>query len=104
MTENNGLRDGRGGLIGGLIVEEFNKGFEDFEVGNPPPALSSPSYDLGRQHAARRRDEKAALDRWLREDQERRDKAMRELLPPDAYEKYRESIEAIRLPSPREET
>lgn len=93
---DNGLRDENGGLIGGLVVDDYNAGIEDFYAGNPIPDMTSPSYDLGRQRAAEEQERHDQVKRWLAEQDERSDRAMRELLPPEAYAEYRQKIDAIR--------
>lgn len=96
MSDNNNLRDETGALIGGLVVLDYNAGIEDYEAGKPPPdALTSPSYDLGRQRAAERRATAASVKAWLKRDEEQRDARMRELLTPEDYAEYRKKIDAI---------
>ena len=95
MTDN-GLRNGTGALIGGLVVEDYNAGIEDFYNGKPFPDITTPSYDLGRQRAAEEQARHDAVKQWMAEQDERSDRAMRETLPPDIYAEYRQKIDAIR--------
>lgn len=94
--DNNGLRDEHGALIGGLIVEDYNAGFQDFHDGKSIPDFTTPSYDLGRQRAAEEQERRNSVKRWMDEQDAKADAAMRELLPPEAYAEYRKQIEAIR--------
>lgn len=98
--ENNGLRDASGALIGGLIVDDYNKGFEDFEASSPPPSLSSPSYDLGRQRAAQRAEDSRWFEKWQADRDAKTDAGMGKLLTPEQYAEYRSKIDAIRKPKP----
>jgi hypothetical protein len=93
---NNGLRDQGGALIGGLVVEDYNAGIEDFYAGKPVPDLTSPSYDLGRQRAAEEQARHDWVKDWMARQDARSDAAMRELLSPAAYKEFREKIDAIR--------
>lgn len=95
MTGNN-LRDENGALIGGLVVDDYNAGIQDFYDGKSIPDLTSPSYDLGRQRAAEEQARHDWVKEWMAKEDERADKAMRELLPPEAYAEYRQKIDAIR--------
>lgn len=92
MNESNGLRGETGALIGGLIVEDYVQGIEDFKRGTAPPNLTTPSYDLGRQRAAEKAENEANVMAWLKRDAEERDKRMREILTPEQYAEYRASI------------
>lgn len=97
-----GLRDEHGGLIGGLVVEEYNQGHIDFEEGTAPPAFTTTSYDLGRQRAARLAAEQRAVKDWMRREDDRRERAMAEILAdhPEALAEYRAKIAEIRGCSP----
>jgi hypothetical protein len=94
--QDNGLRNETGALIGGLKVEDYVAGMEDFRTGAPIPDFTTSSYDLGRQRAAEERARDQRLKDWLRQQDEHSDRVMREILPPDAYAEYREKIDAIR--------
>lgn len=96
MDTGNGLRDESGGLIGGLVVEDYNQGIEDFETGSKPPALTTPSYDLGRQRAAQRLEDSRWFAKWQADRDTQIDAGMRALLSPAKYQEYREKIDAIR--------
>jgi hypothetical protein len=93
-----GLREPGGALIGGLHVEDYNQGFEDFAAGNPPPRMSSVSYDLGRRRAARDAEITADVMAKLEAQQERSHQAVREMLrdKPDVLADYDAKIAAIR--------
>lgn len=93
---NNGLRDETGGLIGGLTVEDYNAGVEDFYAARQAPGITSPSYDLGRQRAAEDQSRHDAVRQWIEDDDRRRDNAMREMLPPEAFKELQVEIAAIR--------
>lgn len=93
---NNGLRNETGALIGGLVVEDYVAGIQDFKDGQPSPDFTSPSYDLGRQRAAEERARDNEFKAWMKAQEDRSDKAMREMLPPKAYAEYRQQIDAIR--------
>ena len=101
MTEptRNGLRDERGSLIGGLHVFDYVQGMEDFESGNPPPDMTSPSYDLGRQRAAEqaeaKADAKATAELYLKRHFEESDRRMKEILSPEHYAEYRAKMDEI---------
>lgn len=95
MKNGNNLRDERGALIGGLIVEDYVAGIDDFKHQRPPPDLTTPSYDLGRQRAAQDAEKTAAVAKWLKDDEENRDRKMREILTPEQYAEYRRQIDAI---------
>lgn len=73
-THRNGLRDERGALIGGLVVEDYVRGMKDFDASAPPPDFTTASYDLGRQRAAdeaeARRNAEAVLARVQRQHQD----------------------------------
>lgn len=56
-----GLRHPSGALTFTLDALEYSAGMSDFEAGNPPPAVSSPSYDLGRARAVRAAERQAEL-------------------------------------------
>lgn len=95
---NNNLRDESGGLIGGLVVFDYVDGIKDFEVGKAPPEITTHSYDLGRQRAAQHASDKAAIQRWLKAADDRREKAMRELLNDEQFAEYRKNMDAIAKP------
>lgn len=97
MSDNgNNLRDANGGLIGGLVVFEYNAGIEDFEAGEPPPEVTSPSYDLGRQRAAEKKAGSAQVTAWLKREGERVDATMEAMLTPEQYIEYRASLDAMK--------
>lgn len=96
---SNGLRDETGALIGGLVVFDYIQGMDDLRAGKPPPDDTTPSYDLGRQRAAEELAGNAEVQRWLKEQEERTDRRLKEFLPPDLYAEYRAKIDAIRAPT-----
>lgn len=79
-TIRNGLRDERGSLIGGLVVEDYAQGMRDYKARAEPPRVTSPSYDLGRQRAAEEAEACADLMAKLRREQDEQDARMREVL------------------------
>lgn len=94
-----GLREPGGALIGGLTVEDYVAGIQDFESGNPPPkGITSTSYDLGRQRAREKLELEAEVMEHMRRDEERRESAMRGILAdrPDLLADYLAKIAAIR--------
>lgn len=86
MSGGNHLRDETGALIGGLVVLDYKQGKDDFEAGNQPPEMTSPSYDLGRQRAAERAAEHAEVKNWMDAQGRERMEIMRGLLSPEEYE------------------
>jgi hypothetical protein len=96
MDSNNGLRDETGALIGGLVVEDYLRGIDDFKAGNPPPDLTTPSYDLGRQRAAEKVEAANFVQGWIAKQEAETDRRMRDLLTPEQYAEYRAKIEEIR--------
>jgi len=90
------LRDETGALIGGLDVLEYNKGFDDFNTGSPPPEMTTASYDLGRQRGAERKASEAAFKAWMDAEDARRMKVMQKILPPADYAELVLKIEEIR--------
>jgi hypothetical protein len=94
MTNN--LRDENGGLVGGLEVSEYNAGFTDFEERRPPPKLTTASYDLGRQRSAEKAENKHNFVTWLTREEERRNEALKALLPPKPYAALMQQISTIR--------
>lgn len=95
MSENNGLRDATGTLIGGLVVFDYLDGMRDYNTGAAPPDMTSPSYDLGRQRAAEKAEEKADILRKIKEDDRRRMERMKEILSPEDYDELAHKIAAI---------
>lgn len=103
-SNDNGLRDENGALIGGLDALDYSKGFEDFNAGIAPPDFTSHSYDLGRQLAARRTHERSELMARLRREAEESDAKMKEILPPTAYAEYLQQMKKIDAPWRRDAT
>jgi hypothetical protein len=97
---SNNLRDETGALIGGLDVLAYNAGIEDFTAGDPPPEVTTPSYDLGRQRAAENAANDRAVKAWLIREDQCRDRAMEAMLSPEQYLEYRKRIDAIRAKHP----
>lgn len=95
MSETNGLRDETGALIGGLVAFDYLAGMEDYEAGNPPPDMTSPSYDLGRMRASEKAANDAAFKRKLADDRIATEARLREILPPDAFADYQRKIAEI---------
>src|SRR5690349_1916129 len=93
--ENNGLRDETGALIGGLVVFDYLDGIKDFEAGKPPPEMTTPSYDLGRQRAAEKAADKAEVQAWIKRQSDETDARLRKLLSPEQYAEYRAQIDRI---------
>lgn len=93
-----GLREPGGALIGGLVVLDYVQGIEDFKEGNPPPRMSSASYDLGRRRARDDAEFEAEVMGELDAEQERRHQAVREMLrdKPDVLADYDAQIAKIR--------
>ena len=93
-----GLREPSGTLIGGLHVMDYLQGWNDFEEGNPPPKMSSTSYDLGRARAREKIEAEAEVREWIEADEQRRANAMREILKdrPDILADYEAKIATIR--------
>lgn len=85
-----GLREPGGALVGGLIVEDYVKGIEDFENGSPPPKISSTSYDLGRSRAREKADFENDVMARIEAEQARRHQVLREMLKdrPDVLADY----------------
>lgn len=97
MTDNgNNLRDESGSLIGGLVVFEYLAGIEDFEASKPPPDITSPSYDLGRQRAAEKSGQLSEVAAWLRQEELRIDRTMEACLSPEQYTEYRRTMMSLR--------
>jgi hypothetical protein len=94
--DDNGLRTETGALIGGLVVLDYVQGIDDFNAGIPPPDMTTPSYDLGRQRAAEKRERDAEVRAWLDREQAERMRKLKEMLPPDAYAEIEQKITAIR--------
>lgn len=92
---NNKLREPGGALIGGLVVLDYLDGIRDFNESNPPPDMTSPSYDLGRQRAAEKFEENDFAARYIKAKEDRVDKAMKDALPAEIYAEYRAKIDAI---------
>lgn len=96
-----GLREPGGALIGGLHVFDYVQGIEDFKAGNPPPKMTSTSYDLGRNRAREDAEFTSDVMARLEAQQERSRQAVRELLRderPDLLADYDAKIAAIRNP------
>lgn len=76
-----GLRDENGGLIGGLVVEDYVRGLEDFHAGREAPrGITSASYDLGRSRARRQAEERARLLEMIEEDSRKTRARVREII------------------------
>ena len=91
-----GLRDGNGSLVGGLYEVDYRRGQADFAAGRSPPAVTTPSYDLGRASAS----EEAALAREVIAAVEARaeagHRAVREMLGPEARIEFDAGMADIR--------
>ena len=96
---NNKLREGfgrSGALREPLIVDDYNRGYTDFEEGRPPPdRITSTSYDLGRQRAAEKQDVQNEVRELLRKEQARSDAALKALLSPEAWAEHQARIAEI---------
>lgn len=93
-----GLREPGGALIGGLVVLDYVQGIEDFKAGNPPPRMSSTSYDLGRRRARADAELEVEVMAKLEAEQERSHQAVRDMLrdKPDVLADYDAKIAEIR--------
>lgn len=90
----NGLRTPTGAMVGGLHVLDYVEGRRDFKAGNPPPAVTSASYDLGRRRASEEAEAKADLLARLAKEDAERDQRMREILKdrPDLLAEYERAM------------
>ena len=97
-----GLREPSGMLIGGLNVLDYWQGANDFKQGNPPPQMSSASYDLGRMRAQERQEKATAFDAWIKAEDARREAVMQDILKdrPDLLAEYKAKIASIRERTP----
>jgi hypothetical protein len=93
-----GLREPGGALIGGLNALDYVQGIHDFKAGEPPPRMSSTSYDLGRRRARDDAEIEADVMAEINARQERSHQAVREMLrdKPDVLADYDAKIAAIR--------
>jgi hypothetical protein len=92
-----GLREEGGALTFPLDVLDYSQGHEDFGAGVPPPKVTSASYDLGRARARQKAEQDAEFWDWQRAEDERRERAMTELLKdhPEALAEYRAKMAEI---------
>lgn len=93
-----GLREPGGALFGGLNVLDYVQGIEDFKAANPPPRMSSASYDLGRRRAREDAELEADVMTAIETQQERSHQAVREILRdrPDLLADYDAKVAEIR--------
>lgn len=93
-----GLRHPGGALTFPLNVLDYTQGYKDFKLGNPPPRISSDSYDLGRNRARREAEETAEVMAAIDAEQERRHQSVRAMLAdkPEILAEYDAKIAEIR--------
>lgn len=95
-----GLRDETGALTFCLIAEEYQQGLVDYQDGNPPPRVSTASYDLGRDLGRRREAEaeaQAVMLAKINADAERSQDLVRSMLAnhPDVLAEFNAQLAAI---------
>lgn len=92
-----GLREESGCLTFPLEVLDYAQGHADFKAGTPPPRLSSPSYDLGRNRAREAKEHEMDFMAKFEAEQEASHQRVRALLKdrPDLLAEYDASIAEI---------
>ena len=96
-----GLRDPGGALIGGLYVEDYVQGIEDWEADRPPPKFTSTSYDLGRARAREKAEATTDVLAAHEREMEARHQRVREMLAghPDVLADYDAKMAELRGPA-----
>ena len=98
-----GLRSPTGALIGGLVVEDYVKGMDDFKGGSPLPKMTSASYDLGRMRACEAAEQTDDILQKLEKQQAELHEKVRQMLinsRPDLLADYDKRMAEIRAPHP----
>ncbi len=92
-----GLRNENGSLTFALDAIDYVRGMDDYVAGNPPPKMSSPSYDLGRAREQQKAERKSTVLDQLRRDQAEGRRRTRIILAdhPDILAKYEADISGV---------